>query len=277
MASSLIVFTPRSGSTIVAELLAYKHNSINLDEILTGRIRGVLRNKLHPDAEQLLSTTQSDDLLVTHGYLNTQQGSIEDYNICNKRFEASKLIYSTNNIVLKYYPNFHTPGVKIVQWAIDNNFEIYFLTRKSPEEQLYSYVLAHAKENFYRAAQRAGRLSMHHYAGFLNIKNAPRVVFPPTTVEKKHALDIVCTLCSINNAWQAYYNRFKHCGKLVYYEDSILKKDFSDFGVSAKIYNQYSSQQLSVQPSHEYNMGSQITNWDELLEIFNEYNTVRYE
>lgn len=274
MASSLIIFTPRSGSTIAAELLAYKHKAINLDEMITGQIRGVLLNKLSQDIKRLIYDSRVLNQDVNYLFKDGEENIVDVYNIYKKRFNLAKQIHNKHSIVFKYFPYFSLPAVKILDWAKDNNFEIYFLTRKSGEDQLYSYLLAHAKERFYKNARQAGKLDMPNYAGFLNVKSSPRVEFPPISFGEESALTLISVLCGINNTWTAYYNKFKDYGKLVYYEDSIGKGNFTDFGITPNMYSKYSAQPNSIRPTHEYTVGSQISNWNEMLEIFSHYNTL---
>lgn len=269
MGNALIIFTPRSGSTIAAELLAYKYKSINLDELVTGQLRGVIRDRLPPDVKELVLQSEilNEDIKIPDDNLSNT------YKLFHKRFDTIKQIQKKHPVVLKYFPTFSTPGVGIIEWATLNNFEIYFVTRRSAEEQLYSYLLANSKESFYKSAKRAGRLKIYEYAGFLNVKNAPRVVFPPVTITEERALNLILTLCGINNTWTAYYNKFKDYGKVVYYEDGIVRGDFSEFGINSELYKDYSLEPKSLQPTYEYSIGDQISNWNDMLEIFKQYNT----
>lgn len=276
MANSLIIFTPRSGSTVVAELLAYKHNAVNLDEMMTGQIRGVLQNKLPDDVKKLLRAEQilnSDVEHLINECTYDDQKIAHVYDIYQKRFSLIKQIHREHQVVIKYFPSFSLPAVKMLEWAKNNNFEIYFLTRRSVEDQLYSYVLAHAKERFYKKVKEAGKLRMPDHAGFLNTKKTPKVNFPPVAWGKQSAISLVTIFCGINNAWTAYYNKFKDYGKLIHYEDTIGKGDFTDFGITPQLYAEYSALPTSLQPTYEYTVGDQISNWNEILDIFNEYNT----
>lgn len=276
MGNALIIFTPRSGSTIAAELLAHKHRAINLDEFMTGDIRPAIRNKLPVkfieavDNFRSINPKLSDKKEVN---MNQMQKLVYAFEVYQERFKFITQLNQYNNIVLKYYPSFGSPGVKLTQWAIDNNFELYFVKRRCIEEQLYSCLLADSKENFYKAAKAAGRLQIPTGAGFINTKSTPRVVFPPVELTDEVILARICDIQAINSSFESYYTKFKDYGTLAVYEDTIVKEDFSQFNISSDVVAEYRSKPGTLTPTHEYVVGSQITNWDHALDLLRYYGT----
>ncbi len=272
MANVLVVFTPRSGSTIISDLLAYKYNAINLDEMLDSTIRSVLYDKIPEDIKVIL---RERSLLeqVPDPTTNKDRYSYH-YNVFskyNKRVEFVKEVTQKYPIVIKYYPTASLPGIGLVEWAIENNFELYFASRRNFKKQLYSLLLAGVKTNFYKKAKRAGKLEIPEINGFLNTKGSLNVSFPSVIVPPEQAIEQIVKLTIINNLWKSYVSAYGKYGKVMYYEDTIVKGDYSLLDVSNDLLQAYAKEEISLRPTHRYNVGDQISNWQEILEITKQY------
>ena len=274
MANALIVFTPRSGSTIVAELLAHKYNALNLDEFIHGDIRGTLDNKLPAGVREMVRNAPS--LGEQPKPLILKKTPILS-DLLDSRLEVVKNIAKDHEIVFKLFPSFVTPGINIIEWAIENNFELYFIHRKNKREQIYSYVLANCKAKLYEEAKKSGKLSMHRSAGFLNVRNATRVIFPPIKLSREEIIRYAALLCNINGCYNCISRKYKDYGKHLSYENTIAKKDYTAFGIDKKIVDSYAQQPESIRPTYDYEIGSEIVNWDEVVEVFNKFDVVADE
>lgn len=193
------------------------------------------------------------------------------FNQYNKRFEFVKEVSQKHPIVIKYYPTAPMPGIGIVEWAIENNFELYFITRRSFKKQLYSYMLAEAKTNFYRGAKKAGRLDVPEFAGYLNTRGGINVAFPPVNVPLEQAIENIVKLTAINSMWKIYADAYGKHGKVMYYEDTIVKGDYSQLDMNSELLQAYGKEDISLRPTHRYNVGEQISNWEQVLEIAKQY------
>lgn len=272
MANVLVVFTPRSGSTIVSDLLAYKYNAINLDEVLDTRIRGVLYDKMPEDVKVLLKQRSVLDEQPTPTTKKERDSYFYDtYSFFNKKFEFVKEVSQKYPIVVKFYPTAILPGIGLVEWAIKNNFQLYFVSRRNFKKQLYSMLLAEVRTNFLIRARKAGKLEGPEITGFLNTKGGFNVSFPPANVPLHHVLEQVVKLTVINNMWKSYVNAYGRYGKVMYYEDTIVKGDYSLLDVSPDLLQAYANEEISLRPTHRYNVGDQISNWQEILEIAKQY------
>lgn len=268
MANVLVVFTPRSGSTIVSDLLAYKYNAINLDEVLDTTIRGVLYDKIPEDIKAILKERSLLDPQPNPTTKKERDSYFYDtFNLYKKRFEFVKETAQKYPIVIKYYPTAMLPGIGLVEWAIENDFELYFVSRRSFNKQLYSMLLAEVKTNFFKKARKAGKLEIPGIDGFLNTKGSSNVSFPPVNVPLEQAVEHIVKLTVINNMWKAYVNAYGRYGKVMYYEDTIVRGDYSLLGVDNELLQAYGKEEISLRPTHRYNVGDQITNWQEILKI----------
>lgn len=272
MANVLVIFTPRSGSTIVSDLLAYKYNAINLDEILDTTIRGVLYNKIPEDIKVMLKERSLLDQPSAPRTAKERQSYFYDaFNQFNKRFQFVKEVAQKHPVVIKYYPTAMLPGIGIVEWAIENNFELYFVSRRNFKKQLYSILLAEAKTNFYKKATKAGKLEIPEISGFLNTKGTLNISFPPVNISYEYAVEQIVKLTVINNLWKAYVNAYGKYGKVMYYEDTIVRGDYSLLDINANLLQAYGKEEISLRPTHRYNVGDQISNWQQVLEIAKQY------
>jgi len=267
----LIVFTPRSGSTIAGELLAHKYSSLFLDELYSGDLRSIFGSRLPADVKNKLGEKNVRRMMFniahnamvwddTKAFVDTALSLIKDI---NKDYP----------IVIKFYPNYVLPGKKLVEWCIDNNFEIYFLRRKDFIEQAYSLLLTVVKQDFNMKARQAGKLQdLPRDAEVVNLNTASRVVFPPMPLSIDIATRKIVTLAGINQCFANYVEHYGKYGKVLSYEDTIRKNDFSEFGISTLLVNDYNNQRLSIRPTHEYKIGHQISNWPEIVEMIDYFN-----
>lgn len=272
MANALVVFTPRSGSTIISDLLAYKYNALNLDEFIDARIRSVLYDNIPEDIKIVIEERSLLSEVPTPK--TPQESQLYYYRVLNnfkKKFEFVKEIAQKYPVVVKYYPTAVLPGIKFVEWAIENNFELYFISRRNFHKQLYSLLLAHTKSRLYKAANKAGKLKLSGMDAYLNVKGNLNVSFPPQKLALHTATEEIVKLTIMNNLWRSYINAYGKYGKVMYYEDTVVKGDYSLLNISSDLLQAYAKEKNSLRPTQKYNIGDQITNWQEILEIAQYY------
>lgn len=234
-----------------------------------GHIRGVLYDKLPKDVKQWVVDSKIRELSAVFNS-NASLDFAKIYDFYNISIPLIQRISNNYPTVIKYYPAY-VPGVKLIEWAKNNNFEIYFVTRRNFDEQLYSYMLADTKARFYNKIRDEKKVNLKGIAGFLNTNRTPKVVFPAKEIPKDIAVGNIITLCSIISGWHSYLASFREYGKIVYYEDSVAVNDFNAFGITDEMFQRYCKLNHSLRPTHSYTIGEQISNWDEILEISKHY------
>jgi len=145
VANCIIFFTPRTGSSILADLLAFKYNAWNLDEILSHQIRSQILNKLPPRVVDFIKQGNFNARVN----LNNKRPEDFYYEMSNeiiRAFSFAADLAQYNDVVLKCYTYPAALPHKILQLAIQYNFEIYFLYRSNKVEQMRSLVTAMARE-----------------------------------------------------------------------------------------------------------------------------------
>lgn len=262
MANALIIFTPRSGSTIVSDLLSFKYNGVNLDEIFQGTVREPLKTKLPQDIRKLIEINKINE----RRRQQSRKDQRDKYNLQNFTIHETCLALVKHCItkyptIIKLYPTYKSfPGKALVEWAIDNNFEVYFTTRRNYEDQLYSYLLA---------LQKARSFKEDVDQAFLNTNSSKERKFEPIAIPPPKVFDSLMTMYNIQMHWYAMSKMYGNYGKVIYYEDHLAEGRFHEIGVDQEMYNNYIKQELFLRPSPAYTVGEEILNWPDIIEIAN--------
>lgn len=259
MANALIVFTPRSGSTVAGDVLAYKYNALYLDELTTGNIRSPFFEKLPGNVQLKLKQLN----LVRNNTRTAPNWSTiyQKYKLSSSFIEH---LHKTNSVVLKYFPNSIIPGTRTIQWAIDNNFELYFVTRRNFQQQLYSYLLAEHRQLVYKQTN-------NNKEAFVNTKSSPVYQHKPSKMGAQQALALITTLCNSLSLWESYRTKFGYYSKTVLYEDNLANNNLCEFGISEDLFNSYNKQNDSIRPTDSYSVGSDIINWYDIVQMARDY------
>lgn len=265
MANVLVVFVPRSGSTIIGDLLAYKYGGVNFDEILQGGIREALKKKLPEDIKKIIKINNiyARRQKTFDGSLSKRQITVMDFEIYQTCFAMIKHCVKKYPVIVKWYPNAF-PGKDFIEWAIENKFEIYFVGRRNYEDQVYSYLLARHKRLFYKKiTDNSEDLDL----AFMNSNNFKQLKFEPSEISLPEALDYLTILHSIQLSWHAITKIYGHYGKIIYYEDYIAKEDFHEIGVDNEMYLNYKKQDWFIRPTAQYEVGKEILNWPDIIKM----------
>lgn len=265
MDNTLIVFTPRSGSTFVGDVISYKNNALFLDELITGNIRLPLLNKLPVSIQHKLKHQQ----LIKGSDINSRPDWNQLHGKYNNSLSLIKQLAAEQAVTVKYFPNSLIQGTQLVEWAIDSKFKIFFVSRRNFERQLYSFLLAEYKQRVNKTA-----MGVVDSSGFVNTggNNKP---LPVTRLTPNHMLGAITTLCNGINLWHMYLRQYGAYGKTVYYEDSIFENYLDEFDISDQVLEQYKQQTNSIKPTEPYRVGEHFDNWSDIVRIAKDYNILK--
>lgn len=257
MANCLILFTPRTGSSILADLLAFKYNAWNLDEILSHQIRPQVLNKLPPRVVTLLKQGNFNARVNLNG-----KGPDEFYYEMSKEviraFSFAADLAQYNDIVLKCYTYPAALPHKILQLAIQHNFEIYFLYRSNKTEQMLSLVTAMAKE----------KNNKQPWSGHIYTNKTKPSDSQPMMYDEKSMHNLCYQIGSSIHTWHYLHDNYKQYGVTMCYEDTIAKGDFTSASISKELFEQYLEQDEHLIPTRDKNL---VTNWDKIKPIIENY------
>jgi len=260
VANSLILFTPRTGSSILADLLAFKYGAWNVDEILAHQVRPQILKKLPPE---IIAK-------IKQGSFNARE-RIQDkrpeefyYAMSNeilRSFAFVKELMKENDVVIKCYTYPAALPQKVIQFAIENKFEIYFLYRKNKEEQLRSIVTAMIKEK---------HGNQKPWSGHIYTNTSEPIDIAPQVYNEKLMHNMAFQIGTSIHTWYCLNQAYKHHGITMCYEDTIAKGDFTTASISNDLFMQYQQQNEFLVPTKN-KLTNLISNWDELKPIINNY------
>ena len=260
MANSLIFFTPRTGSSILADLLAFKYAAWNLDEILSHQVRPQIINKL---PTSVIDRIKGGRFNARERYKGKSSDSFYQL-MCGEVLRSInfvKQLSNENDIVIKCYTYPAALPRRVIELAIDNNFEIYFLHRSNIEEQMYSIAAAVLKEKHNKTTP----WSAHVHTNKTQLPNTP-----PQVYSKKQMHTMAYQIGIAIHTWNTLQKVYGHYGVTACYEDTIAKNDFSFAKISDSIIDQYKLQSEYLVPTKD-KVENFILNWEELKPIINSY------
>jgi len=267
LSNTLVVYTPRSGSTILNDLLAFKYNNLNLDEMTFSVVRGKFLDRLPPDIREKAITLNRE---YVHNETTGQPPSvhIDDY---NRRVEYVKSL-TDKGVSVKEWANGKYPCHKYIEWCIDNNYEIYFLYRRNFEAQVYSLVCSSLRNSIY-SKQMKGKITKYDSVShaYVQFKDDEQIKLRPCYINKERIIDCVNTVMHNIYAWTSYHLLYSKYGKTLQFEDSIERHDFSQAGISPEMYYKYNSSPHPVVEFEKNPIGKYIGNWHEAKDYIKLY------
>jgi len=257
VANCIIFFTPRTGSSILADLLAFKYNAWNLDEILSHQIRSQILNKLPPRVVDFIKQGNFNARVN----LNNKRPEDFYYEMSNeiiRAFSFAADLAQYNDVVLKCYTYPAALPHKILQLAIQYNFEIYFLYRSNKVEQMRSLVTAMARE----------KNNKRPWSGHIYTNKTKSSQNESLTYDEKSMHNLCYQIGSSIHTWHYLHDRYKQHGVTMCYEDTIAKSDFTSASISKELFDQYLQQEEYLVPTKEKNT---IANWDVIEPVIEKY------
>lgn len=270
MTNTLVVYTPRSGSSILNDLLAFKYGNINLDEITFSVVRGKFLDRLPQDIKEK-AITLNREYVETAPESESQLAQGTQITNYLKRVEYVKSLTNLG-ISIKEWANGKFPAHKYIEWCIDNNYEIYFLYRGSFEAQVYS-LMCSALRNSQYSKQMRGKITRYDSVShaYLQFKNGDRVELKPAYIKTETIVQCISTTISNIYAWTSYHSKYSKYGVTMKFEDTVEKHDFSKAGIPPEMYYKYNNTPDPVVEFEKNPIGKYIGNWSEAKDYIDLY------
>lgn len=245
-----------------------------LDEMTIAPIRTPLKRNLPKDIIDLLERpnimSRYDKINIPINILDSKVVHLHIADI-KKNFSVVQDIKKSYPVSFKLWAIARDPCNLILEWAINNNIELFFTYRKDLRAQMYSYMWVAVKKKFYDQKRKENKLNMHPYAESVNIKGGKRVEFAPisfdTTLIASMCVQLLASI-AISRLLYASYSKY---GTAICYEDVVEKRDFSKIGVTPEMFEEYNNNEFSLRPSTPYVFEERISNFKEVSECINEY------
>lgn len=225
-----------------------------MDEVVHDCIRGRFVDKL---------PTEVSSLYQKYFNLNNKTPQQENLNDIKQRHDKVlgfiARVNANNNITLKYYPQSCRPAKPIIEYALANNFNLFFLYRKDRIQQIAALI------NAYERHQYIIKNKIKNRNGFVNFDNSLEHTIPYNINNMATALTV---LSDSFNTWECLHARYSKFSTTLCYEESIAINDFSLAGISTEHVANYSKQSISVKPTTTH---TPIENWDKFDKLIRQY------
>lgn len=243
--NTLTVFSPRTGSTIVNELLSFKHNNVDLDEFLSANIRlgtrGIQLENIPPVLLDELRRIRNR----YKGYNPHKTNFLHRINELDYVWSA-KCFVNNNLDTAKY----------ILEELTSENTGLFYTKRNDVKAQCWSFIMAE-----YRDRQLTQK-NMLKYSAYIHTNIHPYQKLDPIKLDRKTVTRSVGTIVSSRNNVDLLFSEFG--GTSVVYEDTVSKDDYSVLGITPAIFNDYRNLRIHMVKPTYIHPGEYFTNWKEV-------------
>ena len=239
--SNLIVFTNRSGSTLLNEILAYNDQSVNLGEGLHSLAREYNYNTEENKQTELYKTFSTSSLTAIHHNVKTR-GS--DHIGFFKAKQTRMNILKQTNLQWTVKENLEkqTLDTSFVDYCVDNGINVYLTHRRDVVAQFISKI--NARYRLEIAKMGADNESQFIFTNKDNITKYTEMKIP------FHWLHLYLNVFIAQlMLWRVVYERYKHNIKIVSYENEIKPMNFQAIGISNDTVSRYNNEQKHLIPT----------------------------
>ena len=224
--NTLVIFSPRTGSTILNELLAFQHENVDLDEFLSHCIRlgtrGILVNNIPVSILDELRRLN----VRYKGFTPHKTNFLSKINLSGYNWSAK--CYASNIDTVRY----------IIETVGNSDTKILFTRRNNLKQQCWSAIMAEAREDELRDSISSSYSSHIH----TNKHKYPEIKQKQLDI-KKAAKTIKTTILSANIVKQLHE---EFGGTMMTYEETISINDFSLSGITPETTQKYNELELQM-------------------------------
>lgn len=234
--NNLILFTNRSGSTILADLISYSQGTINLGEGLHSAVRQYNYNNNTQRQTKLYNEFSNSITAKYHNQTTNGFDNIGFFKAKSKRIEILK--QSNENWTLKENLEKQTIDFPFIQYCINNRVNVYLTHRSNIIEQFISKINAR-----YRIEQA------DRYGSFIFTNEDKHMKY--STMHISFSWLYMYTQVFIGQLfmWRIIYDRFKSNIKVVSYENNIKPLQLEEFGITKQHIENYQKEKVHLVPT----------------------------
>lgn len=235
--SNLVLFTVRSGSTLLSDILAYADGSINLGEGAHSIARSYNYNRPENKESQLFQIVSSQNLTSTHHNVHTRGSDhIGFYKSKNERLDLIK--QSSMQWTMKENTEKLTIDFNFIEYCCRNNINVYMTHRENIVDQFISKINARYRSEIAKTNSDfifTNNDSLKQYDS-MNIKFTWLHMYTNVFIEQLMM-------------WRILYDRFKPYVKIVSYENEIKPMNFSKIGIKDSVVANYKQETQHLVPT----------------------------
>ena len=249
--NTLVIFSPRTGSTILNELLAFQQQNVDLDEFLSSSIRlgtqGVFVNNIPTDILDEVRRLNSR----YKGYTPHKTNFLPKINEYGYNWSAK--CYAYNKDTVKY----------IIETVVNSETKLFFTQRNNLKQQCWSAIMAEVREEEIR---NNVKLSSHSSHVHTNKHKYPDIKLTRLNIRK--AARTIKTIILSANIVQEMYKEFG--GTMLVYEETINIGDFSLAGITDESLQKYNALQLRMTKPSQISPEKYFSNYEEIDKLIEE-------
>lgn len=246
--NNLILFTNRSGSTILTDLISYSQGTINLGEGLHSAVRQYNYNKDNQRHSELYNQFSNSLTGMYHNEKTKGSDHIGFFKAKSKRIEILK--QSNESWTVKEQLEKQTMDFSFIQYCIDNGVNVYLTHRRNIIEQFISKINAR-----YRIQQQEEYARLPNLRP--NVRSSSFIFTNEDSCMKYNAMHVPFSWLHMYThifigqlfMWRVVYDRFKNDIKLVSYEDNIKPLQLENFGVTKQHVDDYQKEKVHLVPT----------------------------
>lgn len=243
--NTLVIFSPRTGSTILNELLAFQQQNVDLDEFLSSSIRlgtqGVFVNNIPTDILDEVRRLNSR----YKGYTPHKTNFLPKINEYGYNWSAK--CYAYNKDTVKY----------IIETVVNSETELFFTRRNSLKQQCWSAIMAEVREE---EIKNTDTWSLHSSHVHTNKHKYPEIKL--TQLDIRKAARTIKSIILSTNMVEELYKEFG--GNMMVYEETIKLGDFSLAGISDESIQKYNALRVRMIKPDQILPEKYFSNYDEI-------------
>lgn len=236
--NKLVLFTNRSGSTLLCDIIAYADGCINLGEGIHSVARHYNYNREQNKTTELYRKFSETNLATK--YVTTKNRGSDFIEYSRAIRDRSLLLHNTTESwVAKYNLEIIIFDNNFIQRCVDNNVCFYITHRENIVDQFVSRINARYR---YEVAK-------HKNEGFIYTNNTPVENYHTMIVKFDWLQQCMVTFLEQLMLWRVIYERLKDHVNVVSYERCIQPMDFTSIGINHDTVTKYLQEKQHLIPT----------------------------
>lgn len=237
--NNLILFTNRSGSTVLCDILTYANDTVNLGEGLQSLVREYNYNSDRYTDTALYKAFSQQNMSAAHHNINTR-GSDHIGFFEKKQSRINMLMSATIPWSVKENTEKQLMDFNFVKYCCDNqDINVYMTHRANVIDQFVSFINAR-----YRA-----EIAKHTGSHFIFTKNDAYQSYDEMRIPFNWLHMYVNVFIEQLLMWRTTYDRFKPHIKIVSYETNVRPMNFENIGISKQVVDNYKRETNHLVPT----------------------------
>lgn len=236
--NKLVLFTNRSGSTLLCDILAYASGNINLGEGLHSVTRDYNFNTKENKQTDLYKEFAGTNISSLH--VTTRNRGSDFIEFGKARGERIQRLKTCNDKwIAKYNVELVVFDKTFIEYCVNSNVKLYMTHRENIVDHFVSRMNA-----WYRY-----EIIKHKNEGFIYTNNTPFDTYDSIIVKFDWLQQCMITFIQQLLLWRTIYEMYKENIELVSYENVIKPMSFESIGINSNVIQSYKQEMQHLVPT----------------------------